>query len=209
MALAPGTYIIISDTWADKKLQQLKHRSLAELITLSMRNNAALKSAEQDKRRSEAGLAVEKANAVPDLTFNLNYDRNGNNQLDFVGAGVAVDLPFFNRNKGNIRAARYEVQQKELVQKNKVNEVSNAVVKSWTDLNRAIGLYEGIDQDYLDKLNEMTLALSDNFRQRNISLLEFLDFLDSFKESREHYYEAVKNIAFKIEELNYLTGQDL
>jgi cobalt-zinc-cadmium efflux system outer membrane protein len=209
MVLPPRSYIVINTNREDKNLQQLKQHSLDELISLSLQNNAALKSAENEKRVSEAGLAVEKANAVPDLTFNVNYDRNGNNQLDFLGAGLAIDLPVFNRNKGNIRVARYEVQKSELQQKNKVNEVSNAVVKTWTDLNKAIGLYENIDQDYLQKLNEMTISLSTNFKQKNVSLLEFLDFFDSFKESKERYYEAVKNIALKKEDLNYLTGQEL
>ena len=209
MVLDPRSYIVISNDRDVKNLQQQKQHSLDELISLSLQNNAALKSAENEKRVSEAGLAVEKANAIPDISFNINYDRNGNNQLDFLGAGLAVDLPVFNRNKGNIRVARYAVQKSELQQKNKINEVSNAVVKTWTDLNKAISLYEGIDPDYLQKLNEMTTSLSTNFKQKNVSLLEFLDFFNSFKESKERYYEAVKNIALKKEDLNYLTGQEL
>lgn len=209
MALDPRTYILIRNDQGEVPLQQLKQYTLEQLLALSLHNNTAIRSAENEKRVSEAGLAVAKAEAVPDLTFNINYDRNGNNQLDFVGAGVAIDLPVFNRNKGNIRVARYEVQQNELRQKDKVNAISNAVVKTWADLNKAITLYESIDQDYLQTLNEMILALSNNFRQKNISLLEFLDLFDSFKASKAHYYEAIKNISLKKEDLNYLTGRDL
>ncbi|PSK92214.1 TolC family protein [Taibaiella chishuiensis] len=209
MALAPTTFIQVTGTDGEVAMKQLKQYTLSRLIDISLQHNASLKSADREKKVNEAALAVEKANAVPDLTFNVNYDRNGNNQLDFVGAGVAIDLPVFNRNKGNIRVARYELQKSELMQKNKTNEVSNAVVKTWSDLNKAIDLYEGIDKDYLQKLNEMTASLSLNFQQKNVSLLEFLDFFESFKESRQRYYEAVKNITQKKEDLNYLAGQDL
>lgn len=209
MALPPTSFVRITGAAETQSLQQLRQHSLDDLIALCLQHNTALQSAENEKKVNAAALAVEKANAVPDLTFNVNYDRNGNNQLDFVGAGVAIDLPVFNRNKGNIRVARYELQKSELMQKNKVNEVSNAVVKTWTDLNKAITLYESIDKDYLQKLNEMTASLSTNFQQKNVSLLEFLDFFDSFKESREKYYDAIKNISLKKEDLNYLAGQDL
>ena len=154
-------------------------------------------------------MAIERANRVPDVTLNLNYDRNGNNQLNFLGAGFAVDLPFFNRNKGNIRAAQLEVQKSGLMEKNKVAEISNSVVKTWQDLNKSITLYESIDKDYIDKLGIMTKGIIRNFTQRNMSLLEFLDFFESFRDSKGKYYEAIKNISLKKEDLNYLTGADL
>src|SRR5690554_245332 len=50
-------------------------------------------------------LIYEKAQRVPDLTFGINYDRNGSTMLDFVGFGVSFDLPIFNRNKGGIKKA--------------------------------------------------------------------------------------------------------
>lgn len=209
MALDPGMFLVIKEEPLNTTLGRIKTYGLEQLLSQSLQHNTAIKAAENETRVSMASLAMEKANAVPDLNLNLSYDRNGNNQLDFVGAGVAVDLPFFNRNKGNIKAAGYEVQRNDLLHKNKIAIVSNAVVKTWTDLNKDILLYESVDQDYLDKLNGMISSVSNNFMQRNISLLEFLDFFESFKESKEKYYEAVKNISIKKEDLNYLTGQDL
>jgi cobalt-zinc-cadmium efflux system outer membrane protein len=209
MALDPGQYILVMDEAGATGISRLRNHTLDELLDLGRQHNPGLQSAASEKKVSEAGLALQKAYAVPDLTFNLSYDRNGNNQLDFVGAGIAMDLPVFNRNKGNIKAARYEVQKSELLAQNKANEVNNAVVKTWLDLNRAIDLYDNIDKDYLARLDEMIKALSDNFLQRNISMLEFLDFFESFKDSKEQYYSALRNISLKKEELNYLTGQDL
>ncbi len=209
MALSPAQYLIIDDSENAQPVLSADKYNIQQLLELSAQHNTAIKIANQEKRVSEATLAIEKANAVPDLNLSLNYDRNGNNQLDFVGAGVAIDLPFFNRNRGNIKAAQYEVQKMELLEKNKTTTISNSIVKVWQDLHQSMTLFESFDKDYLTSINNMTTAISDNFSKRNISLLEFLDFFESFKESKERYYQSIKNIALKKEDLQYLIGQDL
>ncbi len=209
MAVNPKSHLLLTDSVNTTAAAVFRQHSLDELIDLAIKQNASILSARNETQISEAQLAIERANRVPDVTLNLNYDRNGNNQLNFLGAGFAVDLPFFNRNKGNIRAAQLEVQKSGLMEKNKVAEISNSVVKTWQDLNKSITLYESIDKDYIDKLGIMTKGIIRNFTQRNMSLLEFLDFFESFRDSKGKYYEAIKNISLKKEDLNYLTGADL
>jgi outer membrane protein, heavy metal efflux system len=210
MALNPTTYLVLNnDVPVETIIEQLNHHSLQELLDSASQHNAGIAIANSQQQVNEATLKVEQANRVPDLSVNVNYDRNGSNTLNFMGAGVAMDLPFFNHNKGNIKAAQYTVQQGVLLQRSKVDEVNNAVVKQWTDLHKAINLYEAIDRDYLDKLDGMMAGISRNFVSRNLSMLEFLDFFESFRDSKEKYYDAVKNISLKKETLNYLTGTEL
>ncbi len=209
MALPPEKYLLLTDDKAADSWLSVKSKPLEELLTLARENNAAAKAAYGATKVRETQLSIEKARAVPDINFMLNYDRNGNNQLDFLGAGFSMELPFFNRNRGNIKAAAIEVEKSKLLQNNKTLEISNAVVKNWEDLNKAIRLYENIDADYLKKLDDMMKAVSENFIKRNISLLEFMDMFSSFKESKEQYYRAIHNIMIKKEELNYLTASEL
>jgi len=208
MYVNPNSYIVITDNIDDSWLAKLKAHNLADLMSRA-ENNTGLQAARGQLNQSIAQLNVQKANRVPDLTFSANYDRNGSTQLDFVGVGVAMDLPFFDRNKGNIRAAKLEVEKSRLMEQNKLAEVNNNLIKAWTDMNRSIALYESIDRDYIQKLNEMTKAIARNFAQHNISMLEFLDFFSSFRDSREQYYDAIKNIAAKKEDLNYMVGGEL
>jgi cobalt-zinc-cadmium efflux system outer membrane protein len=208
MYLNPSSYIIIRDSTNDAQLAKLKAQNLSDLMNRA-EHNTALQAAQGQVNLSMAQLRIEKANRVPDLTFSANYDRNGSTQLDFVGVGVAMDLPFFDRNKGNIRAAKLELDKSRLMEQNKRSEVQNNLFKAWTDLNRSVTLYESIDKDYVQKLNDMTKAIAKNFSQHNISLLEFLDYFSSFRDSREQYYQAIRNIAVKKEDLNYLLGGEL
>lgn len=205
LVLNPEVYLVLQAP----VMPAVSQLSLQTLLDSATQHNAGIIAAQRQQQVSEAALKVEQANRVPDLTFNLGYERAGNVQQNFMGAGVAMDLPFFNRNKGNIRAAQLEVQQSDLLAKNKVNAVNNAVVKEWTDLNKAVQLYESIDKDYLDKLDTMVAGVSRNFVSRNISLLEFLDFFSSFRDSKQQYYAAIKNIQLKRATLDYLTGTEL
>lgn len=210
MAMEPAQYLVLEEgpsTLAD--LERLRRYPFNELMERCLAHNTSIRNAENEKKVSEAEWVLEKAQAVPDLNLNIGYDRNGNNQLNFVGAGLAIDLPVFNRNKGNIRAARFEVEKKDLLLKNQVNSVANNLVKTWSDLQKSIQLYDLIDKDYLDKLDEMTRSVTENFQNKNIGLLEFLDFFESFKESKEKYYATIRSIALKREEVAYLTGNEL
>jgi cobalt-zinc-cadmium efflux system outer membrane protein len=205
LALNPSVYLVLQAPVVPAVVQL----PLQTLLDSATQHNAGVIAAQRQQQVSVAALSVEQANRVPDLTFNLGYERAGNVQQNFLGAGVAMDLPFFNRNKGNIRAAQFEVQQSDLMARNKVTAVNNAVVKEWTDLNKAVQLYESIDKDYLDKLDTMVAGVSRNFVSRNISLLEFLDFFSSFRDSKQQYYAAIRNISLKHAALDYLTGTEL
>lgn len=202
------TYIVIQDTTSLQPESLLMRYTLDDLLLRSA-NNAALQGARNEVKISEAQLAIERANRVPDITFNASYDRFGSVMQDFAGVGFSMDLPFFNRNKGNIKGARIAVQQRLLAEQHKQADWKNTLIKKWTDLERSIRLYNTIDGDYITRLDELTKAIAQNFSLHHISLLEFLDFFESFRESREKYYEVVRNISIQQEDLNYLVGGEL
>lgn len=208
MYVNTASYIIIIPETIETDLVKIKEQRINQLIQ-RVNDNSLVKIADSQLKISEASLLVEKANSIPNLNLMASYDRNGSVMRDFVGVGFSIDLPVFDRNKGNIMAARLEVEKATLGRQFKETEITNALIKSWEDLNRAVALYESIEPDYIEKLEKMTKAVGANFSNRNISLIEFLDYYESFRESREKYYEAIKNISIKKEAINYLIGSEL
>lgn len=206
MYINPQSYIIIKD-YGDLTgtISQIKQLQLDELLNLTDKNTT-VRIAQQQTSISEALLKLERANSVPDVQLNMNYDRNGSVMLNFIGVGFSMDLPVFNRNKGNIKAAQYGVQQSKRNEQLKIAEVNNAIVKKWTDLQQAVKLYESIDLSYIQEMDTLTQSVIKNFANRNLSLVAFLDYFQSFRESQEMYFNAMKNINIKKEDLNYLTG---
>jgi len=208
MFIEPQTYLIINNELTAESLAQFKNKTLNELIDLS-ENNSLLRASKSRIDISEATLAIELANKTPNINLISNYDRNGSTMRNFVGLGISMELPVFNKNKGNIQAAKYEVEKSMLLQKSTKAQVNNTIVKHWNDLNQAIALYESIDKNFVGKLDDMTRAISKNFLEHNINLLQFLDYYESFRQSKEQYYNSIKNILLKKEDLNYLIGGEI
>lgn len=128
---------------------------------------------------------------------------------NFVGFGLSLDLPFFNRNQGRIRKAQMEIDQMEIHHKQVRSAVENEIVLAYQNLGNAIGFLQQIEPDYEATLEELLGAYTKSFEKREISLLEYLDFFDAYLENRKIILEAAREVNEKAEDLNYAIGQDL
>jgi cobalt-zinc-cadmium efflux system outer membrane protein len=66
-------------------------------------------SAQAEREAAERRLRLERAKAVPDVTFSVGARRFEEDGSTAMVAGVSIPLPLFDRNRGNVRAARAEV----------------------------------------------------------------------------------------------------
>jgi len=62
-------------------------------------------------REAEADLRLQKAARIPDLTLLAQYEHEPPDQPNTAGFGVSFPLPLWNRNGGNIAAARAALEQ--------------------------------------------------------------------------------------------------
>jgi cobalt-zinc-cadmium efflux system outer membrane protein len=209
MLLPADVTLFLTDAGLLPRQPLLLTQPLESLLTMAEQQNPAVRVAQHDLLVSEAAHTLERAMRVPDLSLNTNYDRGGNILLNFIGFGVSMDLPFFDRNRGNIKAAQVRVQQSRYLHSLQVNEAQNEVVKSFKDYQQLSELYQSIDETYINELDEVLVGVSRNFQRKNISLLEFLDFFDAFKENKLLYFDTIRSLESKKEELNLLTGTDL
>ena len=168
-----------------------------------------MKKQENEINLAEKQLILEKAQRTPDLAFQVNYDRGGNIMRDFVGVGVSIDLPIFNTNKGNIKASEIVLNQQQITKnalhseldisidrlQNQINQLDKALIQ-WKKLN-----------------NQEQLTMIDNYKKhlqnKQITLLEFIDFTQAYRESQKAYLDLLENYQNTFEELNYIVGQDL
>ncbi|WP_276496486.1 TolC family protein [Pontibacter litorisediminis] len=209
MMLPSNVTLFLTDAGPLPGQSLLLNQPLDRLLALAEAQNPTVRVAASDLRVSEAEHTLERAMRVPDLKFNTNYDRGGNILLNFIGFGVSMDLPFFDRNRGNIQAAQARVQQSKHLHALRVSEAQNEVVKTYQDYQQLADLYQSIDENYINELDDVLAGVSRNFQRKNISLLEFLDFFDAFKENKLLYFDTIRSLESKKEELNLLTGTDL
>lgn len=98
-------------------LETIPDLNYEESIATTLRESPELKLAEQAVERAEASLVQEKKVPIPDLQVTgvlvqsfEPLDTTGRPTGVQAGAQIGIQLPFFNRNQGNIAAARGEIE---------------------------------------------------------------------------------------------------
>lgn len=183
--------------------------NLRRIIDTALVNRYDLKMAKADLNIDQFNLNYQKALAVPDLTVIGGWDRNGSYIHDYNYLGLQVDLPFFNRNQGNIRSARYNVESSRMKLQNTEDQVREDVIQAYSILMQNQRLYTQFDKKLSENLESLNQEVIKNYEKRNISLLEFLDFFDAYKEDMIQLNTLLNNRANSIENLNFSVGKEV
>jgi len=176
------------------------------LLDSAYANRYDLKLAKANVAYNNMNLRLQKATAVPDFSLSVNYDRLGSYGNNFLGAGIAFSLPFFNRNQGNIKQARIAIDQSNVQLQSQHDQVESDVATNYTNALRLERLYNSFDPGFKDDFTKLIQAVFLNYQKRNISLLEFLDFYDSYKTNTIQLNTIQLNRVLSLEQLNYVTG---
>ena len=146
--------------------------------------------------------------AVPDLTASASYDKQGSYALYYNSIGVSMDLPFFNRNQGNIKSAKALIENTDALQKSTEATVAENVSRSLQKAYSENKLYQSIDPGFSNDFQRLMHEVLINYQKRNIGLLEFLDFYDSYKQNILQINSIKYNRIQAFEDINYYTGTE-
>ena len=194
----------------EEVLQQLdlSQLSFADLKAI-INERPDQKIARSTVNASRANLKLQKSMAFPEFSVKGNYDRVGNFINDYFAIGVSLSVPIFNRNQGNIKAARFSIQQAGVQQEYAANRADMELFTAYTSLEKATQLYKSTNMDLERNFEKLITGVNENFTRKNISLLEFIDYYDSYKETCIQLYEIKKNVFLAMENLNTIVGQNV
>ncbi len=207
LAISTPTYIAL--TVQDTEIKAPENLLYGKLMELADASRPDLKEAMFQKDYYEKSLRYEKSQRTPDLTFIAAYDRAGNAMNDFVGFGFSIDLPFFNRNQGNIKAAQINIRQSQTQAEQKQLEVHSEVDHAMQNFMLAYDFNRQITKEFISNLDEMQEGYTRNFINKNIGIVEFLDFFEAYKENKRTMLTAQKDVKVSFEELQYAVGTEL
>jgi len=200
---------VINDDGYLPELSKVRNLNLNDLTDKAVQSRPDLRAAKLDEDYYLKILAYERALRVPDIELSMGYDRGGNFLRDFIGFGVSFDLPIFNRNQGNIKIAEFGKQRSELFYQLTMNRVMSQVNLAHKNLLMAVQFYDSLDENYSAEYDEMLDSYTRNMLSRNVSLLEYIDFLKAYIESEKIILESKKDINIKFEELQFELGNDI
>lgn len=194
---------------ADIRRYQLSRYTPAALKEKALQSRADLKIAQSETKQAELNYTLQKALAVPDIQVGAVYDQASNYVNNYFGLNASIALPFFNRNQGNIRAAKSSISYHKTAENAKQNSVSNEVDAAIQKVDIADKAYQSVESQFTDQFQLLSNGIYDNFQKRNITLLEFIDFIETYNESIKEYNRLQADRVKVYEELNYVVGEEL
>jgi outer membrane protein, heavy metal efflux system len=183
--------------------------TLQSLVDSAYNNRYDLKLASNEIAISQQNHALQKALRVPDLTLGAGFDKRGSyiNNASFLNA--AIDLPFFNRNQGNIKAAAITTEQNKLLLELQQQTVENEVQKAYTKMITTQRILQSFDPGFNARFQELMDGVTSNFLKRNISLVDFTDFVESYKNNVLQWNQLQNERMQAIEALNFSVGKPI
>jgi len=177
-----------------------------KLLDSAYTNRNDLKFTRSAIEYNNVNLSLQKALAVPDINVGINYDKQGSYIKDYSSLGVSFPLPLFNRNQGGIKQAKIAIDQSKIQLQNQQNQVENDVATNYKVALRFENVNNSFDPQFKADFTHLIREVFINYAKRNISLLEFLNFYDSYKVNAVQLNNIQLNRVTSLEQLNFVTG---
>ncbi len=202
LAIDPNQFVAPTVTFANTDVT-LNAAQLAEQAKASRGDYLATRYTLDQNNHS---LALQKAMAVPDITIGSTYDQNSSYARNYWGLEISLPLPLWNRNQGNIKSARLAVQSQDAVVKNTELQVQNDVYTAVQQYNISKELLGTTQTDFYNKYDQLYNSMLRSFQQKQIGLQEFIDFFDSYRDTKLKILQQQVNLQKAIADVNYSVG---
>ncbi|MFH6969823.1 TolC family protein [Flavobacterium sp. FlaQc-28] len=158
---------------------------------------------------NELNVKWQKSLSVPDITLGANYDQRSGAFEKEANVSIGIPLPLWNKNKGNIKYAQTILAQSKVEKQNFDLQLQTEITSAWNKWNESRKNYTVIKPTVNSDFEAVYNGILANFQKRNISLLEFTDFMESYNQANLQVNELKKKLALSGEELNSTINKDL
>ncbi|ACU64601.1 TolC family protein [Chitinophaga pinensis] len=169
--------------------------------TMDNRSDVILAKNTIDERASNA--KYQRSLAVPQPELGVIY--NPQNAVPYIGFYGAIDLPFFNRNQGEIKKAQIQQQQAQ-------QELSATQRQAQTEVVTAYNTYQ-LQQKNIEKYSgilHQSQQILDNVKYAYLrggtSIIDFLDAQRNWYDTRLLYYDSLQAYYQSYIQLLFATG---
>ncbi|MBZ1326268.1 TolC family protein [Aquirufa aurantiipilula] len=179
------------------------------LIDQALENRPDLLLGKKDAVFAEQYFTLQKKLAKPDITLFSSYDQRGGAFQRQVNLGLAIPLMFWNKNQGNIKSAETQIKAKHLFVEGLKSQVIAEVQNTYWQYKQTVAEYLKNNKLY-DEDFEITLkGMTENFQKGNVSLIEFVDFFESYNNALSEISRIKMQLATSAEQIKLSTGKEL
>jgi cobalt-zinc-cadmium efflux system outer membrane protein len=160
-------------------------------------------------QQREALLSMARAEGIPDIKISGGYKRAEDLNADAAIVGVSIPLPFFDRNQGNIKAAKYELNRVETQQQAAVTETYRALQQAYNTLESSYHEVQQLQEQVMPGAETAFEAAQIGYQQGKFDYLEVLDAQRTLFSSRTRYIQALAEYNRAVAEVERLIGTPL
>jgi cobalt-zinc-cadmium efflux system outer membrane protein len=175
---------------------------LAELC-----NQAEIVQSLYQYMNAEKNWKLERANRIPNVTLQVGYKANYEENNQGMLAGISMSLPFFDQNQGNVGQAYFDMlktgdqgRQLWLILESKLSI-------SYEELRRAYDEADRIKNHSLPSAVQAFELAQKGYREGKFEYLDVLDAQRTLFEVKEWYIQALVNYHTRRADIDYLNSQ--
>lgn len=207
LQLTDNVFITVQTSLPDE--QKIHSVGLAALLdsVKQLRPDVALVNTQLAYQQHNLGY--QKAMAVPDVTVGLEYDKANSYVPNYYGLLVSLPLPVWNKNRGSITSAQWNIKQAQTALQQTQTAAQNEVIAAYNKLMTLMNVQKSAGGEWQSNYDKLLFNMIESYRQRKVSLVEFIDFFDSYKDTKARQLQQQTALLNAIAELNYVTAQNV
>jgi cobalt-zinc-cadmium efflux system outer membrane protein len=181
--------------------------TLDDLKREALATRPDLQAAQRGIQLAKDTEALARSNRTRDVTGEVEYDRTG--PFNGLGFGVTIDLPFHDRNQGNIAhsqiAVRQAIEAEAGTQFGVLTDVTNAYAAFQTS-EKIVALYQS---GYLDQAQQSLQIATFVNQNGSGTLLDFLDAERTYRATQLAFRQALAAFMTSVQQLNFVVGKQV
>jgi len=178
------------------------------LIIQAFESRPDLRAAQLQQEYQLRNLKLQQSLSMPDLKLAIvPYDKGSNYVRPYSGINFEIPLPLFDRNQGRIKAARHQLTQTQFELQLQNSTVSNQVFAAYNQYVKSNEGLSNYSNAFIFSLQELAKNNSINFKNRNISLLQFIDQQRIYIQTNLLLIELRQQYLDSVNELNFYIGK--
>lgn len=173
----------------------------ATMLKAIVERHPVIAQAKSEEEGARYAIKAEKAEALPRIAINGEWDKNGSIGHNFFAIGATLSVPLWNRNQGNIRAAKAQHEQAAIERQQRENELHASLRTLVNAIAQQLKLVDENRCHISADLDQLLTAAEEQFLKRNISVVEFVDLYSSYRDTNFMVEDAKAQLLKSNEEL--------
>ena len=157
----------------------------------------------------KANLKSEKAGRIPDIEISagmLSFEEDGTDALAF---GIGIPLPLFDRNQGNIAAAKYNLAKAQAERKAAHNAIMTELTEKYADLTVSYKKAVILKDKVVPARTKAFDAAHEGYQQGKFGFLDVLDAQRGLFTARADLLDALSNYHTALIDIQRITGTSI